>query len=169
MRNLDWWGRLFWIGVIGKGLDGLAEVIGGLLLLFASPGTLNNLVLLLTREELSEDPTDFIATHLLHVASGLTDQGITFAAVYLLIHGAVKILLVTALLRKQFWAYPWMIAMLLAFIAFQGYELVVAPTGGLWALTIFDVAVTVLTWHEYRRHKRRHDLASDPAHHAESS
>lgn len=168
MKKLDWWGRLFWIGVVGKGLDGLAEVIGGLLLLFASPGTLNHLVVLLTREELSEDPTDFIATHLLHVAGGLTDQGIAFAAVYLLIHGAVKIVLVTALLRKQFWAYPWMIAMLLAFIAYQGYELVVAPTGGLWALTIFDAAVTVLTWHEYRRHKRRHDLVSDPAHRVES-
>lgn len=158
VKNLDWWGRFFWIGIFAKGLDGLVEIIGGVLLLFASPGTLNNLVVLLTKEELSEDPSDFIATHLLHVASGLTDQGITFAAIYLLIHGVVKVVLVLALLMKQYWAYPWMIAMLLAFIVYQGYELVVVPTGGLWALTIFDIAITILTWHEYKRHKARHDL-----------
>lgn len=164
MKKLDWWARFFWIGIIAKGLDGLIEIIGGFLLLFATPGTLNNLVVLLTQEELSEDPSDFIATHLLHIASGLTDKGITFAAVYLLLHGVVKVVLVAALLMKQYWAYPWMIAMLLAFIVYQGYELVIAPTTGLWALTIFDVAVTILTWHEYRQHKARHDLVR---HHAQ--
>ena len=158
MKNLDWWGRFFWMGIFAKGLDGVIETIGGVLLLFASPGTLNNLVVLLTKEELSEDPSDFIATRLLHVASGLSDRGITFAAIYLLVHGVIKVVLVAALLMKQYWAYPWMIAMLLAFIVYQGYELVIVPTAGLWALTIFDIAVTILTWHEYKRHKALDDL-----------
>lgn len=153
--NLDWWGRLFWIGIVLKGLDGAIEIAGGFLLLFATPGTLDRFVVALTREELSEDPSDFIATHLLHVASDVTGQGIIFASVYLLVHGAVKAVLVIALLRNRFWAYPWMIAMLLAFIAYQCHELAIAPTPGLWALTVFDAIVTVLTWHEYRRHKRR--------------
>lgn len=158
MKNLDWWTRFFWIGIIGKGLDGLLEVVGGLLLLFATPGQLGSLIVAVTREELSEDPGDFIATHLLHVADNITNQGIVFAAWYLLLHGAAKVILVLALLGKRYWAYPWMLALLLVFIAYQGFELIVAPTISLAALTIFDVAVTVLTWHEYQRHKRRHDL-----------
>lgn len=156
MKNPDWWESFFRIGIAAKGLDGALEVIGGLLLLLATPDTLDRLLVALTREELSEDPGDFIATHLLHVASGITGQGIIFASVYLLVHGAVKVVLVLALLRKRYWAYPWMIAMLVAFIAYQGYELVAAPTAGLAALTVFDVVVAVLTWHEYRRHQLRH-------------
>lgn len=156
MKNPDWWGRFFRIGIAAKGLDGVLEVVGGLLLLLATPDTLDTLLVALTRKELSEDPGDLIATHLLHVASGITGQGIIFAAAYLLVHGAAKVVLVIALLRKRYWAYPWMIAMLVAFIAYQGYELAVAPTAGLAALTVFDVVVTVLTWHEYRRHKLLH-------------
>lgn len=160
MKNLDWWGRFFRIGIVAKGIDGILEVVGGLLLLFATPATLNGIVHTLTREELSEDPGDFIATHLLHVASDVTTQGVVFASIYLLIHGAVKVVLVLALLRDQYWAYPWMIATLLAFIAYQGYELVAEPTSGLLALTVFDVLVTVLTWHEYRRHRQHLEPAA---------
>jgi uncharacterized membrane protein len=32
----DWLDRLLEIGIIGKGLNGLAELVGGLLLLFAA-------------------------------------------------------------------------------------------------------------------------------------
>lgn len=143
------------------------EAIGGLLLLFATPGMLDRLIVALTRNELAEDPGDFIATRLLHVASDITDQGLYFASAYLLIHGGAKVVLVIALLRKQFWAYPWMIAMLVAFIAYQGYELAISPTAGLLALTAFDIAVTVLTWHEYLRRKHGHDVAPRSSHRSE--
>ena len=70
----------------------------------------------LTQHELSEDPNDFIARHLLGYTHGLTGSAVTFAAVYLLVHGIVKIVLVAALLRNQLWAYPWMIGFLLLFV-----------------------------------------------------
>src|SRR6266571_5618426 len=53
----------------------------------------------------------------------------------------VKIVLVTALLRNKLWAYPWMIAFLIAFIAYQVYRMTFAPSVGLVALTIFDAFV----------------------------
>jgi hypothetical protein len=68
----DWLDRVFEIGIIGKGLNGVAELIGGLLLLFLTPGRIHYLVASLTQGELSEDPHDFVATHLLHTASRLT-------------------------------------------------------------------------------------------------
>ena len=49
----DWLDRLFQIGIIVKGLNGLAELVGGLLLLFATLGSIHHLVVVLTRCELS--------------------------------------------------------------------------------------------------------------------
>jgi hypothetical protein len=45
----------------------------------------------ITRHELSEDPHDFIANHLLRIGNGLTGSSVHFAAAYLLLHGAVKV------------------------------------------------------------------------------
>ena len=143
--------RLFEVGIILKGLDGILETIGGLLLLAITPATINRLAAKLTQHELSEDPKDFIANHLLGYTHGLTGSAVTFAAVYLLLHGITKIVLVAALLRNQIWAYPWMLAFLLIFIGYQLYRLVLSPAFGLSALTIFDAFIAWLTWREWRK------------------
>ena len=143
--------RTFEVGITLKGLDGVLEVVGGLLLLVVSPATINQLVRNLTQHELSQDPHDFIATHLLNAASGLTGSSVRFGAIYLLLHGVVKIVLVAALLRDQLWAYPWMIVFLGIFIAYQVYRMTFAPSVGLVALTVFDVFVAWLTYREYRK------------------
>jgi len=143
--------RIFEIGIIFKGLDGVLETVGGLLLVVVTPATINRLTMGLTQHELSEDPNDFIANHLLGYAHGLTGSAVTFAAVYLLLHGITKIVLVAALLRNQIWAYPWMIGFLLIFIGYQLYRLVLSPTFGLSVLTIFDALIVWLTWREWRK------------------
>ena len=152
--------RVFEIGIILKGLDGVLETIGGLLLLAVTPATINTLASQLTQHELSEDPNDFIASHLLGYAHGLTGSTVTFAALYLLVHGLAKIVLVAALLRNQIWAYPWMIGFLLLFIGYQMYRLVLLPTFGLSALTIFDALIVWLTWREWRRQTADHAVRS---------
>ena len=143
--------RLFEIGIILKGLDGILETIGGLLLLTVTPATINRLASWLTQHELSKDPHDFIASRLLGYAHALTGSAVTFAAVYLLLHGITKIVLVAALLRNQIWAYPWIIAFLLIFIGYQLYRIVLSPTYGMIALTIFDAFIVWLTWREWRK------------------
>jgi uncharacterized membrane protein len=145
--------RTFEIGIILKGLDGLAETIGGVLLLLVSPASINSIAKAITQHELSEDPHDWIATHLLHYAHGLTNASVAFAAVYLLAHGVIKIVLVGALLRNQMWAYPALILVQIAFIAYQLYLIALKPSAGLIALTIFDLAVTALTWREWRKQR----------------
>lgn len=159
MKRRDWWERLFLLGILAKGLNGAAEVIGGIILLFAGPASLNTLALALTRNELTEDPDDFIATHLLHITATSTEGSLLFAAVYLLLHGVVKLVLVIAILRGKFWAYPWMIGVLLAFIAYQIYQIMLAPGAALIGLTIFDALIVFLTWHEYKRHRNRNHPA----------
>lgn len=148
--------RAFRISVALKGLDGLLEVLGGLALFFVSPASINHLVRALTAHELAQDPHDFMASHLLHAANQLSPHTTLYGAFYLLIHGAAKALLVVLVLRDKLWAYPWMIALLLAFIAYQSYQLItIRFSFGLTGLTLFDAFVVVLTWREYRiKHKK---------------
>ena len=151
LKSTDLLDRTFEVGIILKGLDRVLEVVGGVLLLVVSPATINQLIRSLTQHELSQDPHDFIATHLLNAANGLTGSSVKFGAIYLLLHGVVKIVLVAALLRDQLWAYPWMIVFLGVFIAYQAYRMTFAPSVGLAALTVFDVFVAWLTYREYRK------------------
>jgi uncharacterized membrane protein len=149
--------RVFEIGIIAKGLNGLAELVGGLLLLFVTPSSIHHLVALLTQGELSEDPHDLVAHYLLHTANGLTGSAVLFGAIYLLTHGAVKIVLVIALLLNKLWAYPCLIVVLLVFIGYQLYRIALDPSAGLIALTIFDAVIVALTWREYRRLRQNAD------------
>jgi uncharacterized membrane protein len=154
--------RTFRISLILKGADGILELVGGVLALFISPSHLNDIVRALTQHELSEDPHDFIATHLVSFAESLTVSADLFAAIYLLLHGAVKIVLVFAVLRDKLWAFPWMIGFLLVFIAYQAYELVINFSIWLLLLTVFDAFVTLLTVVEYRKRRARSGSGSTP-------
>jgi uncharacterized membrane protein len=155
---LDW---TFEIALVIKGLDGVLEIVGGTLLLFVSKAQLDAWVVALTQHELSEDPNDFVATHLLSAEGGMSGGSLTFAALYLLAHGVVKVVLVAAVLKDRLWAYPWMIGFLVVFIVYQAYLLVVAPTVGIALLTVFDVFVVWLTYREYGK---RRLLQATPAH-----
>ena len=145
--------RAFAVGIILKGLDGILEVGGGLLLLVVSPTTIDRVTSAITQHELSEDPHDYLATHLLHAAGSLTGSSLRFGAAYLLLHGLVKIVLVAALLRDKIWAYPWMIAFLVVFIVYQVYRMTFAFSIGLLGLTVFDLVVVWLTYREYGKQR----------------
>ena len=67
-RPRDLLDQTFQVGIILKGLDGVLEVISGVLLLMVSPATIDRVVTSLTQHELSEDPRDLLATHLLRTA-----------------------------------------------------------------------------------------------------
>lgn len=150
--------KTFKVGLVLKGLDGILEVAGGLLLLFLSPHAIEQTVRTLTAHELREDPHDIIASHVLRTASHLTTSMTLYGAIYLLAHGVTKIVLVALVMRDRLWAYPWLIAVLLAFIAYQLYQITaVRFSVGLTALTVFDAFLAWLTWREYQsKKKRRH-------------
>lgn len=153
--------QIFRISVILKGLHALLEVAGGLAFYLISQQTVLTWMNALTRSELTEDPRDLIATHLLAAAQGLTGATQSFYAFYLLSHGLVKVVLVIGLLREKLIAYPASLAVLGAFIAYQLYRYSYTHGFGLIVLTLFDLVVMGLIWHEWRL-LRRH-LSTDAA------
>jgi len=148
--------RAFRISLYGKGLDGLLECLGGILLLLISPDQINRWAARLTQGELSQDPHDFISNHILKSAHHLTGASLVFGSVYLLSHGIVKIVLVVEVLRDHLWAYQALIGVTALFVVYQVYRLAFKFSIGLVALTIFDLVIIYLTQKEYRRHRERH-------------
>ncbi len=142
---------LFDISVITKGIDGVLESIGGILLFLLSTAQMHHVTHILTLHELSEDPHDIIANYLLRSSQHLSDSAKTFGAVYLLWHGVIKVGLVTALLLRRRWAYPSAIIAFSIFLAYQLYRYSHTYSGWLLALSVIDVILIILTWFEYRR------------------
>lgn len=145
--------RSFRVTLIFKGLDGLLELVGGILFTVVSPDQINDVVRTLTAHELSEDPNDVVANALVHAAARIDVSAASFASLYLLLHGLSKVVLVGFVMRGHLWAYPALIAFLLTFIAYQIYRLQLDFGWGLLLLTLFDCVMVVLTWLEYRRRK----------------
>jgi len=142
--------QVFRVSVILKGLHALIEIVGGILFYLVSAPTVLQWVNLLTREELTEDPRDFVATQLITAAQNLTGATQSFYAAYLVSHGLIKVVLVVGLLREKLIAYPLSLAALGAFIVYQLYRFSYTHSFGLILLTIFDLIVIALVWHEWR-------------------
>ena len=141
----------FRVSIMLKGLHALLETAGGIVLLKVAPQTLNRVVMSVVTQDFSQDPHDFVATHLQRAFDRLADGGSHFASWYLLSHGGVKLCLVLALLWNKLWAYPLMIVMLSAFIGYQMYRFALTHSLAMAVLTIFDLIVIVLTCIEYRQ------------------
>ncbi len=142
---------VFRVSIILKGLNALFEVVAGLVIAFIKPSSVTAIVTALVHRELIEDPSDRIAGWLLHAAESYSVSGQRFMVYYLISHGVLKLAVVAGLLAKKHWAYPAGLVVLGLFILYQLYRMTFAPSLGLALLTIFDLVVIVLIWHEYRR------------------
>ncbi|MBI3677968.1 MAG: DUF2127 domain-containing protein [Proteobacteria bacterium] len=141
--------ELFRISVLLKGANALLEIVGGALALLIPPSAITALASYLTQGELTEDPNDFIATHLLAWANSFAVRGHLFAGLYLLSHGIVKSVLVVGLLRNRLWAYPASLVVFGLFVLYQMYLYTLNHASLLIALTLFDFVVMWLIWREY--------------------
>jgi uncharacterized membrane protein len=142
--------RLFEISILLKGIFASIETLGGVLLFFVSTQSIASAITFFSQYELGEDPNDPFVHFLLHTAHNFSIGGKTFAALYLLSHGIVKLFLVVALFQKRLWAYPASLAVLVLFIIYQLLQF--GLTHSIWyaALTLFELIVIALIWNEYR-------------------
>lgn len=140
--------QLFEIGVLLKGLNAVVQIVLGVALLFSA--RFSDVLLALVQNELVEDPGDFLATHLEKLTPYLTPQFQLYSALYLLSHGIIKVVLVWGLLRNKLWAYPASLAVLTLFILYQVIKIAQNHSIALTLLTLFDILVLWLIYHEYR-------------------
>jgi uncharacterized membrane protein len=147
--------RLFEVGIWIKGIDGILETIGGVLLLTVSLPALNSYVIALTQNEIQEDSGDLIANVLRHAAHHMTEASKLTAGAYLLANGVVKVFLAACILRKQLWCYPVAIAVITLFILLQLGRMIFHFSWAMFSGTFVDFAIVLLIWREYRRLERK--------------
>ncbi len=153
--------RLFLLGVALKGLDGLLEIIGGTCLFFISTDTITRWVLLLLHGELVEDPHDILANHFRRLAQNLSLNTKTFAALYLVGYGLIKVTLAAGLLRNRNWAYPFALVVSSLFLLYQIERIATRYSVELAVFTSWDTLILILIWLECRA-RRRNTLAPGP-------
>ncbi|MHB8871338.1 MAG: DUF2127 domain-containing protein [Candidatus Doudnabacteria bacterium] len=153
------WHRLFELGLIIKGVNGVIETLSGFFVIFASKATINTLFFNLTRGELLEDPHDRLINFIMHSLGQLSTSTKLFAAIYILTHGLLNIFLAIQLYREKLWAYLVTINLMILFIIYQIYRISYNHSLILTLITIWDIIFVIVLWHEYKYHKKQKLLA----------
>ncbi len=145
---------VFEISLIFKAIFASLEILSGVLVYVISPTVLSRFLISLTESDLFDTKPDALVTYLTRTAESISIGSTHFAAFYLLSHGAVKLFLIIGLLQKKLWFYPASMAVFGVFIVYQLYRFSYTHSSWLLVLTILDIVVIWLTWHEYNFLKR---------------
>ncbi|SDY43094.1 Uncharacterized membrane protein [Amycolatopsis xylanica] len=143
--------KLFRVAIALKGLDGAAQLLGALVLAVIPASVVTGFAHAVITRDLLGDPRGTLARHLQAAADGFADGGTkTFAIVYLLAHGLIKLVLVWALARKIVRAYPVAAIVLGAFVVYEVLRAVHTHSIALPVFAALDLLIIVLVLREYR-------------------
>jgi uncharacterized membrane protein len=141
---------LFRIAMAVKGIDGLIELIGGITLLLVSQTEVQKVIATVVTRDLLGPPDGSLTRHFVAGTAEFASGDRTFAVLYLLLHGAVKVALVIALLRHWLPAYPVALVVLGLFVVYELYRATQTGSVLLPVLAVVDIAVIALVVREYR-------------------
>jgi uncharacterized membrane protein len=141
--------RVFEISLILKGIFALLEILAGILAYFITQHFLVSLIRAVFHEELEGDPDDFVVNFLMQSAQNFSVSTQLFTSFYLLGHGVIKTVLIVGLLREKLGYYPAAIAVFVLFVMYQIYRYTFTHSIWLLLITLLDIVVIWLTWHEY--------------------
>lgn len=154
MKKNQWVHRIFFVGLIIKGINGVLEIIGGVLLWVITLEQVNKIVNFLTWGEFREDVNDWIANVIQKSAMEMALNARTVASIFLLSTGMIKMALIIALLKKKLWVYPLALSVFSLFALFFIYRFLWSGAFFMLILCIFDIFVVLFTYLEYKRIKK---------------
>jgi uncharacterized membrane protein len=147
--------RTFYIGACLKGLQGILETLGGVVLWFLNPKILHDVAALFVKHELSEYPQNFMVRYIHHAAAHWSLSTQHFGAIYLLIDGLITVGLVIGMLRKIWWSYPLAAALISLFILYQLHRAERTHSATLFFLSLMDAVIVLLIIREYYTRETR--------------
>jgi len=142
---------LFDFTLILKAVNGAFEMIGAAIIFAVPPTLVLRIVEFLTGGELTQDPDDPIVSLIRDSAQSFAVHTHYFFALYLALHGAVKIILVWGIFKGKRIAYPLFVIALAIFGSYEAYRGFLRHETLLQFFAAFDFLVLVLTVYEYRR------------------
>lgn len=147
-RDILW---LFDIGLVLKAVNGVIEIVSAFVVAFISPALVLRLVDFATAGELTEDRADLISQFLRSIANAFSVSNHFLIALYLLVHGLIKVALVVGIFSGKRIAYPLFMVALAFFGSYEIYLGIIRHSFLLETLGFFDSMLIILTWYEYRR------------------
>ena len=157
--------KLFDVAVTVKGIDGAIQIVGAIVLAFIPPSAIKGLANAVVTRDLLGDQEGTLARHLTKAAADFAGGDTrTFALVYLLLHGLIKVGLVLALLRKIMPAYPVAAVILGGFVVYELYRAVRTDSIALPIFAAIDIVIIIMVLREYRQlRQERRDQDRQPA------
>lgn len=143
--------RLFEAGVTLKGIHALLELITGAATLAVGPVRVSNFFFALAQREWLRGAQASLVNFLVRLADASLRGGEHFVGIYLLVVGAINMVLVIGLLASALWAYPAALTAIALLMTYQLYRYIHNHVFALLLLTLYDAVVWWLVHHEYRR------------------
>jgi uncharacterized membrane protein len=157
--------KLFRVAIAIKGLDGLGQLVLGIVLIFIPPTVITGLANDVVTRDLLGDPGGTLSTHLQTAAHNFADGGSrAFAIGYLLLHAVIKLGLVAALLRKIMPLYPVAVVVLGAFVVYELYRAVRTHSIALPIFAAIDIVIIILVVREYLQLRRERATSATETH-----
>jgi uncharacterized membrane protein len=141
--------RRAYIAVVAiKGFDGALETAAGLLLVIAGSRWLYDYTVWMIAPEIAERLGGKSAHLVSQGAAGLAQAG-SLPAVYLLIHGPLKLALAILLLRRGNWIFPIASLILFGFVVFLSHRAVSQLSPWFAGFALFDALTLALVLNEW--------------------
>ncbi|PTQ80652.1 putative membrane protein [Trichococcus patagoniensis] len=143
----------FYIGLGIKAINALVEFVGGCLMLTLSHERLNRVIHMIALPELREDPKDIVMNYFIGIGQNLSISSQHSVAIYLLLHGAIKLAVIGLLWKKIMWSYPLAMLVFGLFVAYETYIYMNSQSDLLLLTIIIDAAIIIMIFLESRRLK----------------
>lgn len=143
--------RVYILSLWTKAVFAVVEMALGLAIYFVTLSEVRGVTRWILHLRIFADPHDRRTVVMQYLLGGLPMNAKTFLAVYLLLHGALKIGLVAGLLSGQRWAHPVGLAGLGAFVIYQLEHYFTHGNPIILVMAAFDVFIMVMVWREWQQ------------------
>ncbi len=136
--------KLFELGLIIKGVDAIFEIMGGLLLL--TPIRVSGWLAVISQHSKHE-----LTAHLWQNVADKVALASIATALYLLVHGMAKVVLIAAVFKDKKWGYVGLMGVLSFFAVFELFKAASKHESLVLALCFFDALIVFLIAKEYQK------------------
>jgi len=143
----------FYSGMFIKAVNAFIEFLGGILMIALNHESINRLIELIALPELRQDPKDVLMNYLIALGQNLSIGSQHSIAVYMLLHGSIKMAAIYLLWNKKIWAYKPAVVVFGLFIAYEVYSFAHSKSVLMLLIIIIDAAIIALIILEYKHLK----------------
>lgn len=145
----------FEISIFLKAIYAFLEMLAGLAFMLMPDVSISALVDLFMEDLRADNPENIITQYGITFLNNFTPSTQHFVALFLVIHGSVKLFVVIGLLRKKTWSYPVAGIVFSFFIVYQLQRYFHTHSPFLLFISALDFMIILLTWHEYSNLKKK--------------